>query len=291
MFKAAFSTVACPHWTLARVAAAAAEHGYAGVELRTFGSGSTQFACDPALTSAEKTRTLFGEAGVTIASLATGVAFDEPVRPPVIGRAFGDYERSVREAKYAIELAASIECSLVRVFGFEFPDRESRKSAMARICDRLRLAVDAARHTGVKLVIENGGSFCHAHDLKEIIQEVDSNLLGASYSMAVAADAGEDPAEGARLLADLLWVAKLKDRDADRHPCPPGDPHGTMPCREFLGTLGDMNFGGWVIFEWDRAWLPGLDVPEVVLPQVARRLFEWSGAESLIGGRAATARA
>lgn len=291
MFKTAFSTVACPHWTLARVAAAAVEYGYSGVELRTFGSGSTQFACDPALTSADRVRSFFGEAGVSIASVATGVGFDEPVRPPVIGRALGDYERTVREAKFAIELAASIECPFVRVFGFEFPDRESRKSALARICDRLRLAVDAARNTGVKLVLENGGSFCHAHDLKEIIQEVNSNLLGASYSMAVAADAGEDPAEGARLLGDRLWVAKLKDRDGDRHPCPPGDPHGTMPCREFLSSLRDSSFRGWVVFEWDRAWLPGLDVPEVVLPQVARRLYEWSGAEGMISGRKAAVRA
>src|SRR5688572_18579331 len=96
MFKTAFSTVACPEWTLARVASAAAEYGYSGVELRTFGSGSTQFACDPALTAPEKVRSLFGAAGTEIASLATSVAFDEPVRPPVLGRAIGDYERTVR---------------------------------------------------------------------------------------------------------------------------------------------------------------------------------------------------
>ena len=48
MLKVAFSTVACPHWTLERAARAAAEYGYDGVELRTFDDGSGRMACDPA---------------------------------------------------------------------------------------------------------------------------------------------------------------------------------------------------------------------------------------------------
>lgn len=285
MFKTAFSTVACPEWTLARVARAAAEYGYSGVELRTFGSGSTQVACDPALTAPEKVRGLFRESGAEIACLATSVALDEAVSPPVIGRVIGDYERSVRAAKEAIELAAALECPFVRVFAFEVQGRETRKSAMGRIRDRLKLTVDAARNTGVKVVVENGGSFCRASDLLELFDGVASSLLGASYSMAVAADAGEDPVEGARALADRLWVAKIKDRDGDLHPCPPGDAHATLPSREFVRGLVASGFRGWVVFEWDRLWLPGLDVPEVILPQVARRLFEWAG---LDGVRAST---
>ena len=54
--KLAFSTVATAEWTLEEVAAFAEEVGYDGVELRTFGSGSSRFACDPALTSPEKIR-------------------------------------------------------------------------------------------------------------------------------------------------------------------------------------------------------------------------------------------
>ena len=90
MFKPAFSTVACPEWTLDRAARAAAEWGYEGLELRTFGHGSTHLACDPALTSAEKVRKVLDDAGVAPFSLASGVRFDEPIRPPVIGRVLSD---------------------------------------------------------------------------------------------------------------------------------------------------------------------------------------------------------
>ncbi len=277
MFRAAFSTVACPEWTLERVARAGAEYGYEGVELRTFGYGSTRLACDPALTAAAKVRSLFADMGVQIACLATGARFDEPIRPRVMGRVFGDTEASVRQAKAAIDLAAQIECPLVRVFGFEFPSNEKRKNALPRIEERLRLVADAARNTGVKVVLENGGSFPRAADLLELIDRVASPLLGAAYAAPVAWAAEEDPAEGARLLGDRLWTAKIKDY-AGSVPCPLG--HGEVPCAPFVTALASMAFDGWLVYEWDRLWLPDLAPPEAVLPGAVKRIYEWAGAAS-----------
>lgn len=286
MFRTAFSTVACPDWTLPRVAQAASDYGYDAVELRTFGSGSTQFACDPALTAPEKTRALFQAAGVEIACLATSVAFDAPIRPPVIGRV-KDTELSVRQAKAAIDLAATLECPLVRVFGFEHPANEKRAAAVARITERLALAVDGARNLGVRVVIENGGSFPRARDLMELIDAVGSNLLGASYSMAVAADAGEDPAEGVTILGDRLWNAKIRDRDAHGRLCPIGE--GVLGCDRFVLALVEAGYRGPAVVEWDRAWLPDLAPADEVLPRAIRRLYEWAGIDRLRTGAARTA--
>lgn len=275
MLSTAFSTVACPAWTLERVAAAAAQYGYDGVELRTFGYGSTAIACDPALTSSAKTRSLFAGAGVGIACLATGARFDEPIRPPVMGRVFGDTEAAVRQAKAAIDLAAQVECPLVRVFGFEHPSAEKRAPAVARITERLRLVADAAHNTGVRVVLENGGSFPRAEQVLELIDRVGSPLLGAAYSAPVAFEAGEDPARGARILGQRLWSAKVKDY-ARNVPCTLG--LGDVPCAPFVAELVAMNFDGWLVYEWDRLWLPALALAEDVLPDALRRLYEWTGA-------------
>src|SRR5690606_1814955 len=118
MIKPAFSTVACPDWTLERVFRTAAEYGYEGVELRTFGFGSTCVACDPARTATEKIQALSEETGVRIATLATGISFEAPIRPPVIGRVISDTERPQREAKRMVDLAVAINAPFVRVFGF-----------------------------------------------------------------------------------------------------------------------------------------------------------------------------
>src|SRR5262249_4685820 len=161
----------------------AARFGYDALELRTFGSGSRQIACDPALSSPEKVRTMAREAGVEIACLGSGVAFDAMIRPPVLGRVLGDNELDVRRAKAIIDLATQVECPLVRVFGFDAPG--GRSSTVRRIRERLGLVADAARNTGVRVVLENGGAFPRAADLIELIDGIGGGLLGAAYSTAV----------------------------------------------------------------------------------------------------------
>lgn len=86
--KFAFSTVACPEWTLARVASFAQDAGYQGVELPAFGSGSTQFTCDPALTDAEKIR-LFALTSKRCPSHRSFRPVRRSISPPLIGHILG----------------------------------------------------------------------------------------------------------------------------------------------------------------------------------------------------------
>lgn len=272
--KPAFSTVACPDWTLDQVARGAEEWGFLGVELRTFGSGSTQFACDPALTAPEKTRSLFDRAGVEIACLGTSVRFDEPGGSP-LAYIVGDKDRSTREVKDAIQLACELECPFVRVFGFELEGNESRRRAMQRVVERLRLALAAARHTQVRLVIENGGTFRTATALAELLDQVDNPALGAAYSFATASSADENPAHGVNVLGDRLLMAKVADYHAGV-PCALGQ--GDVPNRQGVEALAQSGFAGWIVYEYPRAWVGGATAaPEGVLTQSAKALYSWIG--------------
>jgi sugar phosphate isomerase/epimerase len=285
MPKFSFSSIACPDLTLERVATLASEGGYDGVELRTFGHNSTEFACDPVLTSAQKVRRIFKDHGVTVSCLATGVGFDEPVRPALVGRVFGDPDRSVRLAKSAIELAAQIECPFVRVFGFEMVENERYASGLARIVDRLALVVDAARHTGVRVVLENGGTFTTAEDLMHVLDRISDPLLGAGYSVPVALADGEDPIAGMNRLGERMMSVKIRDYTHEAGQavkfCTPGD--GVVPCQRVVRELVERKFAGWTCVEWDRAWLSGLAPPEQVLPVALERMYSWTG--SMAGAR------
>jgi sugar phosphate isomerase/epimerase len=249
--KPAFSTVACPDWTLERVLDTAESVGAMGIELRTFGSGSTRFACEPSLTSADKLRQMCDKAGVAPISLGTSVRFDAPIDPPVIGRLF-DTEQSVREAKSAIDLAVDIEARFVRVFGFELHGGECRKAGNARICERLTKAVDHCRNKPVQLLIENGGSYPTAATLRELTDEVAHPLLNVAYCPAVAASAGEDIRTGIDAIGQRLAVVKLKDMKNGK-PCALGE--GDFHAPETLDALAAAGFAGWVIYELDRAWI------------------------------------
>ncbi|MBC7771586.1 MAG: sugar phosphate isomerase/epimerase [Pyrinomonadaceae bacterium] len=275
MIKPAFSTVACPEWTLEQVASAAKQFGFSAVELRTFGPRSSNIACDPSLTAHQKVRSLFDGVGVEIASLATSVRFDQPVNPPVIGEAVSDSESSIRAAKQAIDLAAGIGCPLVRVFGFDLPPRQKRPATLARIVGRLAMVLDHARNTGVRVVIENGGAFPRAADVAEILDQTNHPLLGVSYSLPVGVQAGDTPDAATAALGSRLWLARIKDFRVGQ-PCRLGD--GDLPCREFVSSLTRVGFTGSVVYEWDRLWMPQLASADEVLPHVASTMYQWASA-------------
>ncbi len=273
--KPAFSSVACWDWTLDALAVRCEGWGYQGVELRSFGTGSGQFAGDAALTSPDKVRSMFDRAGVEIVCLSTGIRYDDPVSPPILGHVVGDNERSLRETKSAIDLAARLECPFVRVFAFEVMGHEKREKALARIVERLRMALDACRNRGVRLLLENGGSFSTATDLAEIMDRCDHPLLGAAYSIAAANAAGERPGSGINVLGERLCSVKLKDY-RDGSACMLGE--GNVPNREALTALHEIGFGGWLVYEHPRAWLShDSGDPEPMLAHAARTLSSWIG--------------
>jgi len=272
--KPAFSTVACPDWTLTQLASRAEHWGFLGVEFRTFGSGGTLLACEPGLTDPAKTRSLFARAGVTPVSLATSIRFDDPVTPPVIGHLF-DHEQCLREAKGAVSLAVQLECPFVRVFGFEVFGSESRSSALVRITDRLAKAADHCDRSGVRLVVENGGSFRSAVDLAEIIDRVGSPLVCASYSLPVGASVGETARDAANVLGDRLVVVKVKDM-LKGTPCLLGE--GELHAAEHVKALSAAGYTGWLVYEHDRLWFKDAPDAERALSHGAKTMFGWLGA-------------
>jgi sugar phosphate isomerase/epimerase len=274
MMTPAFSTVACPSLTLEAVFELAASSGFPAVELRTFGDASRSFACDPALTAPEKTRAWAERSGVALAMLGTGRRFDAPIVPPVIGNVFGDPDRPAREAKHDVDLAASLECPLVRVFAFESPAAERPAATVERIAHRLTQLADHAHRTGVRIALENGGSFCRAAEIATIIDAVNSPLLGACLNIAVSSAAGDSPAAAINALGPRLFSVRIKDLRAGR-PVPLGE--GDVPLRAAIDALRARGFSGPVVFEHDAAWLPGLDAAAAALPAAARTLFDCIG--------------
>ena len=284
--KFAFSTVACPDWTLDRVAALAQSAGYTGVELRSFGYAGSSLACEPALTSPANLQALLRGAGAQPCCLSTSCRFDAPVEPPIIGWAISDHNRSPREAKGLVELAADLGCPMIRVFGFEIPARERRISAIDRVVSRLLQVADAGRARQVKVAVENGGTFASAAALAELLDAADHPSLGAVYNTATAHAAGDTLASGINVLSDRLLLLKLKDLK-DGKPCVLGD--GQVPCQDALAAAGAAGFDGWVSHEFDRAWFSGLPDPTKALTTAAERMYQWAARSSARSSQVATA--
>ena len=270
--KLAFSTVACPLWTLDRVVTFASEHGYDGVELRSLGESPGQFVSEPMLTAPEKIRTILDSEGIEACGIGTSIKYDEPIFPPVIGRAINDYEQPIRETERMVTVAESIAAPNVRVFGFEIRRGERRSRAIDRIAERLHLAATTARNTGVRLLVENGGSFNTSEELLELIEAVKHPLLGASYSVAVAHAAGERPQDGLTRLGDLVGIIRLKDLAGER---PVATGEGDVPLRDAVEFAQSSGYKGWCVVEWPKAWIEDLEDAQTVLPRCIKTLVEW----------------
>lgn len=276
--KIAFSSVACPDLTVEQVAQGAARWGYRGVELRAAptGVGARPVACDPMTADPRFMHDRFEDAGVDLVSIATGVRFDEPVWPPVVGHLWANPEVGVEETKQAVSQAARSGAFFVRVFGHQLPGGEPRAWGLRRVAERLALAAQTARNTPVRVLIENSGSFSRAAELAELHAIVGSPFLSMAYNVIPAAMAGECPMRAVETLLPGLRVVKVGDVGEDGAPVPLGTGH--LPIERFVRHLREIGYQGWVVYEYPRLWRPELPEPTAVLEQAAERLFAWSEA-------------
>lgn len=244
MMRSAFSTSACPTWTLDRVAIEARRMRYDAVELRTMGWGVSDLACEPTHTDPGKAARMFDDAGVAIASLATDVRFDDPIRPPILGRALGDHERAVRRGKAFVDLARDLGCPFVRVFAFQKAPRERVRPCIARIAERLFKVVDHSRNSGVRVLLENGGSFPTAESLRPIIDAADlQGLLGVCY--CPQSGEGEGVSRALDALGDRIRLVRLRL----------GGPAGEVSAlRGQIDELRRRGYEGTCVIEHDQVW-------------------------------------
>ncbi len=270
MFRTAFSTIGLPDWTIDRVARSAEQWGADAVELRSFGPRGGRIASEPSETDPAKVRDALEAVGVGICSVATSCRFDEPITPPVIGHAISDTERTVRDAKRHSAIARAVGAPLVRVFAFDPPAGESRKSATRRIGDRLRRVADDARNTGLRIALENGGAYSRAEQVMELVRHVDTPLLGVCWSIAASSEAPED---ALRIIGDDLLMLRVKDTKQGA-PVPLGE--GDLPVGETVRLLVDAAFEGPVVFEWDRLWRDDIESGERAIPASLTKLYEWA---------------
>ena len=272
--KIAFSTLACPTMPLDQVASLASSCGYLGVDMRSFLDESDRLKSDPMSLGPDRVDSIFDDAGIIPLCLSTGVKYDTQIDPPLIGRVWVNEETGVPETKAFVDLADRAGVKFVRVFGCELPATEPRTWGMRRVTERLALAAQTCRNTDVRLLIENAGSFARAAALRDLIDRVNLQWLGASYNVQAGVNSGACPIEEIGVLGDALRVVRVMDVDEDGNPVELGK--GVYPLQKLFQTLQGMNYSGWIVYEYPKHWCPGLrDDAEQVLKDAADLMYSW----------------
>ena len=270
--KLGVSTLGCPEWTLDEILTRLPGYGYEGVELRGLGPDLdlTQSPAFAASAVAE-TRRRFADAGLAICGVDTSCKFTDP---DPAARA-----RNLEEGRRAIDLAATLGASTIRVFGGGIGSEAERAEAAKRVASALAALGDHAAQTGaVRVVLETHDAFSTGTQAADVLRQAAHPQVRALWDLHHPFRQGEPPLETFRALGPYVEQTHVKDSKPGGTYCLLGE--GDIPILEMLRLLknGDEKGGGydgWLNLEWEKRWIPALPDPAIAFPQYAARLRDY----------------
>jgi sugar phosphate isomerase/epimerase len=274
--KFAFSTVSCPTWDFDTIAARAREYGYHGVEIRGFlnepaATTANLFATDP-----DDLRRTFDAAGVKIACLASSIAMEQSHGAWKVWRR-NPNERRATELRRYIDAADRLGCRVVKIFDTQVRAGQTRDTAGVALGDWLLPLADYAADRDIVVVIENALSFRASKEMWSILDRLQHPSIACCWDVFNAALIGESPYFSVPVLNSKIAYTQVKDAKLGALGatlCKLGE--GDVPVEKFITRLKGVGYTGYVTVEWEKAWLPNIAEPEVILPDAAEKLRKWA---------------
>lgn len=277
--------------------AAAVRYGYQGVEIRML-ENETDLRRIPDLARDlwPTRRTELERAGIRLHVLASSVRFDH-----------ADAEQLTAHREMCrdyIDMAAAFDCPFIRVFGDVIPaDPGARSRTLQQIASNLAEMGAIAARAGVRLLLETHGDFTSTPAIREL---VDCWTGGGPFAFPPGTGLlwdthhpwrfhGEPLAETWAVIGPHVWHTHWKDSIAESSRELTADEQaaearakainaghrtahfslfgqGEFPIDETLALLREAGYTGWYSLEWEKAWHPQLEGPDVSLPQYAAEM-------------------
>ena len=225
--------------------------------------------------------------GFAVCGLSSSVRFDYPEESA--------REEQVRIGKAYLELADDLGASFIRVFGDVLPpdNPHLRQVTLRNIASGLQRLGEAAEQRGLQVLIETHGDFADSRLMVELLSRVKSPAVGVLWdthhpwrffhenlaetferlkpwvrhthwkdSIERAAPANTEATEDSRAADERARKLMSGHR--------PGDyvlfGEGEFPAEECLRILREGDYRGWFSLEWEKAWHPEIESPEIALP-------------------------
>ena len=260
-----FSTLACPNWTVREVIARASKFGYDGIEWR----GGPQGHIQPSASAGQKAtlRQMSADAGLILLAVTAYTSF--------VSDGVEERQSNVDEVRRYADLAAELGARYVRVFLGELPPNTNPDvKTYENITDCLSRAAEHAFSVGVGIAIEPHDNFARSSAVAPVLDQTRSNsALGVIWDIGNSYAAGEEPQESFELLKDRLSYVQVKDgtrRGEDWQLCSLG--MGNVPLAQAFELLLSNGYKSALSVEWEYAWHPELDSPEIELPAALRKV-------------------
>jgi sugar phosphate isomerase/epimerase len=300
MLPLAFSTLACPEWSLAQTLIECRRYSYDGVEVRHVAGETDLLQVDELASSRQvQLRRTLSELGVTICGLSSSVRFDYPERAA--------REEQLRTGRAYVELAAAVGARFVRVFGDVLPSDPpaARAAALDQIADGLNRLGEFAATCAVDVLLETHGDFADSVAVRALMPRVQSPSVGLLWDTHHPwkffgesleqtwdflrpwvrhthwKDSISRPVAGERRASDLANDGSaVASAAAAAHALMSGHREadyvlfggGEFPAELCARLLKRSAYEGWLSLEWEKLWHPQLEDPAVALPLFAEEM-------------------
>ncbi|HSB26883.1 MAG TPA: sugar phosphate isomerase/epimerase family protein [Pyrinomonadaceae bacterium] len=258
--KLAFSTLGCPNWELEQIIQAARRLGYDGVELRAIGGSLNLLSRDEFLPKEiASTRQLFAASGIEICAVDTSCTFHS-----------ADQAERDAQVELAIAhgvLAEQLGAPLIRVFPDQIQHGSSRVETRDHIAESLHRIAERMP-SSVQVALETHGDFARTEAASEIVRLADHPRVKLTWDVANSLAAGDSINVGARNVAPHLAHIHLRDArpvPESEHWLPVLAGRGNVSFAKTLAVIDEMNYDGYVSFEWEKYWHPEIEEPDVAL--------------------------
>lgn len=255
--KTAFSTVACPNWTLKDVVTTAKDFKYDGVEIRGIGSELYAPAIDEF--SAENlaaTKKLLHDNRIVLSCISSNACIAVP----------NEREAAEKEAKAYIDLAEKLGAKFVRVMPTGNPYNEGGDLAVAKeIYEKLCVY---GEKKGITPLLETNGIFADTSVLASFLDGIASKNKGALWDVNHPYRFNREPvATSVKNLSKYIKYVHIKDSKMDD-----GEltyklvGYGDFPIKEAVSELKKIGYDGFLSLEWVKRWNRNLEEPYVAIP-------------------------
>lgn len=261
-----FSTLACPDWSIDTVIAKAVEFGYEGIEWRGGPDGHVR----PGMPASQIAvlQKASADAGILAVAVTAYTSFVSHIPE--------ERQANIDELRRYADLAAELDAPYVRAFLGELPNGVTPDSSIYdHIADCLQIAAEYAESVGVKVAMEPHDDFVRSPTIVPILNRLQHSALRVIWDIGNTFAAGEDPIQGFELLKDRLAYVQVKDGkrlDSVWQLCAVGQ--GDVPLAQVFELLLSHGYEGALSVEWEYAWHPELDPPEIALPAALRMVRE-----------------
>lgn len=266
----AFSTIACPDWTLRQSIDFAALHNYTGLEIRGIKREMFLPKC-PEFSSPENikaTLALMKEKGLKFINLGASAKMHLPYG--------AERDKNMAEAMAFIDLAQKLNCPFIRVFPNEFPKGQDRNKTMEIVSKSLLTLGEYAKERHVTVLMETHGDFSGSVDIEKVMRAAAHPNIGLVWDISnMWTVTKEPPAEVYKKLKKYIRHTHIKDAKLV------GDKinyvflgKGDVPIFEAIDILSKDGYKGYYSFEWEKLWHPELPEPELALADYSRAMKE-----------------